>query len=225
MQPKQMKQQQMQVRQMTQGQFTRPHGMHEHSMTLAQPQRDQRRMQIPSGTFEPLGGSFTMGSLPFRGLRTWLFSLLALLALPLGAMLVYVGMGMQEEPTWNEQTALVDDYSEDGLAFHLDSTRRQDRSEGFFNFRPGDFFSSTADTLSLNLSVCDLFSRFMLPAEEDASFSVWVHPTEPERISCFPVSSESGLFLTLGGAVLIALSVFRLLKTIGAAASKLQGFS
>jgi hypothetical protein len=217
---KQMTQHQMQVKQMANPQFTRQHNMHEHSMTIANPQRDTRSMAIPSGTFVE-DGIFKFGSVPFRWLRTWIFSLLALIALPIGAMLILVGTGMQADSAdWTAQTATVDRYDEgDSLRYQIVSEDGT-RTRGTFNYDLTRFYTVTDEQFVLALSVCDLISRFTLPTEDDAEFTLWVNPADSAQASCIPVSSDTGAMLLLAGWVLVALSAIRLLRTINGAATR-----
>jgi uncharacterized membrane protein YgdD (TMEM256/DUF423 family) len=242
-QQKQMTQHQMQVKQMSNPQFTRQHNQHQHSMTIANPQRDTRQMAIPSGTFQDDGFAQFKG-LPFRWLRTWLFSLLALIALPLGGMLIVVGMAMQaDSDTWEQATAVVDRYDEgESLRFHIDNEANAEANadaeaeadadneneaqnenapevRGRFNYDYTDFYAAKDDQFSLTLSVCDLVSRF-LPTEQGATFNVWLNPADSTQISCIPVSSDTGALLLLLGWALVILSALRLLRTIGAAATR-----
>jgi hypothetical protein len=222
MQVKQMTNQQMTVRQMSNPQFTRQHNQHQHQMSIANPQRDNRAMMIPSNTFEE-DSVLPFKGLPFRWLRTWVFSLLALLALPIGAMLIVVGMNMQglsADAAWTPATATVDDYNEGENLRYTITAEDGRRTRGLFDLDTSRFYSSTDERFSLSLNVCDLISWFMLPTTEDATFSVWVNPADVTQVSCIPVSSETGTTLFLLGWAFVILSAIRLLRTINDAAKR-----
>lgn len=222
-QQRQMTQHQISVKQMSNPQFTRQHGEHQHGMTIANPQKDRRQMGIPSSTFEedsvfkPAGCS----GLPFQWLRTWIFSLLALVALPLGGILILMGFAMQDSgDTWTEFTAEVTDYDEEeGIDYRFTNVEGA-RQRGTFGYELDNYVTSSNNQVILSITSCDLLSRFWIPQEDDATFSLWVNPEDSTQISCIPVSADSGAGLILGGFVLLILSAIRLLRTINAAATK-----
>jgi hypothetical protein len=170
-------------------------------------------MIIPEGTFgEVEGPKF---SLPFRYLRTWFFSLLALIALPLGAMLFLVGAEIDQAASqWTETTASVVQVNEDGIRYE---SAALDSNTATFSFVWDDFVDVPISGIALNLSVCDLVSRFIVPQEEGAAFPIWYNPKDSSQRSCVPITEEAGIVYSMVGTILLLFSAWRLLRMIHAA--------
>lgn len=195
--------------------YNRQHNDHTHSMTISRPQRDNRDMNIPSGTIEPLERKKIR--FPFRFLRTWIFSLLALVALPLGLGLMLVGFDMQDnlDEEWEEVTATVVRNDESGVDY------RTDDEDGEFGYELDDFVEmDVPGQMVWTLSVCDAVSRFIIPEERGEEFSVWVNPDEPSQQSCVPINQDFASLYIILGVILTIFSVIRLMRTFNAAATK-----
>jgi hypothetical protein len=195
---------------MQQKQITRKHMSHEHKMTVSSPETDRRKFMIPEDTITALEGPNF--SLPFRYLRTWLFSLIALIALPIGLMLIFIGAEMQESRSeWIQREATVTRATEDGIAYQVDE------SKGLFSFVLDDFLDVPTGAIQLHLTACDLLSRFIVPKEQGATFTLWVNPDDNSQHSCTSIDSTSGEIYFTIGAVLLLFSAWCLIRTIHAA--------
>lgn len=194
--------------------FNRKHNDHTHDMTLSTPRRDSRAMNIPNNTIQPVGARTI--TLPFRYLRTWIFSLLALICLPIGIGLIMIGVEMQEDLSrdWEEMTATVTRNDENGVRYDIDNGE-----DGEFGYTLDDFVDvDTPGELVWTVSVCDLLSRFIVPKDENAEFSIWVDPRKSSNHSCVPINEDfSGIYLVTG-FVLAGLSAIRLFRTFNNAA-------
>lgn len=186
-------------------------------MTLANPVRDQREMLIPSGTIVP--DSRRSFRLPFPYLRTWIMSLLALIALPVGLTLISVGLDFTNtnQPAWTGQSATVISSTESGISYRWTvSGKTYDATSGI------DFTRMTADSpggsLSITMSVCDIVAWWVIPTETGATFPLWVNPQNPLEAQCVAIDTDSAWMMVTIGSILMVLSVLRLLRTIGAAA-------
>jgi hypothetical protein len=195
----------------------RQHGQHNHQMTLANPVRDQRQMIIPAGTIVP--DKARKFRLPFPFLRTWIMSLLALIALPVGAMLIYVGMDFLDtlQPAWTEQSATVTSSSESGISYSwIVSGKAYSTTSGI------DFTRMSADSpngsLSVTLSICDLVAWWIIPTQAGATFPLWVNPQNPFEAQCVAMNDDTAGLMMLIGSILVLLSAIRLVRTISAAA-------
>lgn len=194
-------------------QIKRQHIDHQHQMSVSLPQAD-KRLIIPEDTFMQLDGP--KFSLPFRYLFTWFFSLLALIALPIGLMLVYVGGQLQDSNTnWQQMSATVVQVKDDGLVYKVDSVASKSPTE--FNFALDKFVTANDGEFQLHFSACDLVSRFIVPQEEGASFSVWANPNDKSQQSCVPVDTNSGEMYFTVGMIILLLCAWRLIRTIHAA--------
>jgi hypothetical protein len=197
----------MQQRQIARTKATR----REHNMTVSQSKRDSRRMIIPDNTFTTIEGP--KFSLPFRYLRTWIFNLLALILLPIGVMLFFIGAEMEEDaPNWQETTATIVEVNEEGIRYEIESL--DNKSSGSFSFVLDDFIDLPAGAIEIQLSACDLVSRFIVPQESGAEFSVWVNPERNSQRSCVPISSDMAVAYTSIATLLLFFSVWQLVRTI-----------
>jgi hypothetical protein len=195
----------------------RQHGQHSHQMSVANPGKDMREMYIPSGTI--VADTPRNMRLPFPFLRTWIMSLLALLALPIGLMLVYVGMNFleTEQVSWFEQTATVTSAQDEGIRYRWDvSGKTYDTISGIDFERLTE--NSPASGIALSLNVCDLVAWWVIPTEPGTTFPLWVNPLNPLDVQCVPMTIESAGMMVAIGAILAGLSALRLLRTIGSAA-------
>lgn len=195
--------------------YNRQHNDHSHSMTIATPRQDNRDMNIPAGTIEPLGR--TKFRLPFRFLRVWIFSLLALVALPLGSGLILVGIDMTEnlDADWEEMTATVISHDENGVVYRVNN------DENEIGYQLDDFVTlDVPGQMIWTISVCDVVSRFIIPEEEGAEFSVQVNPDKDSQQSCVPINQDFASIYLVTGLVLAGFSIIRLFRTFSAAATK-----
>lgn len=200
---------------MQQKQITRKHMSHEHKMTISSPELDRRKFMIPEDTITALEGPNF--SLPFRYLRTWLFSLLALVALPIGLMMLFVGAEMQQQmPEWIRTEATVRDFGEDGIAYEVENVESK-AIKGYFSFVPDDFVDVPIGGVQIQLTACDLVSRFVVPQENGATFTLWVNPDDETQHSCTPIDTASGEIYFAIGMILLLFSAWRLIRTIHAA--------
>lgn len=153
---------------------------------------------------------------PLRGLRVWLFSLLAIISLPVGMMLMLVGFEMQDssDANWEEMTATV--RSNDDVSIFYDYG--DDSGQIIYEL---DAFTSQpiVGELVVTGSLCDLVGWVIIPSERGETFPLWVNPTKPSQHSCVPISQDMGAVYLMGGVVLVGLSVLRLLRTIASAAA------
>jgi hypothetical protein len=197
----------MQQRQTARNKATR----REHNKTFAQPKRDSRQMIIPHGTITEVEGP--KFSLPFRYLRTWIFSLLALLAIPIGLMLLFIGAEMEEDaPNWQETTATIVEVNEEGIRYEIESL--DNKNSGSFSFVLDDFIDLPAGAIEIQLSACDLVNRFIVPQESGAEFSIWVNPERSSQRSCVPISSDMAIAYTSIATLLLFFSAWQLVRTI-----------
>lgn len=203
---------------MQQKQITRHKGTrHEHNMTLSKPQRDSRQMIIPDGTISAVEGP--KFSLPFRYLRTWFFSLLALITLPIGAMLFLIGAEMEEDaPNWRETTATITQANEEGIRYKIESL--DSKNSGSFSFVLDDFIDLPAGAIEIQLSACDLVSRFIVPQENGAEFPIWVNPENSSQRSCVPISSDIATIYNSIGTFMLIFAVWRLVLAFHAVAAR-----
>lgn len=178
---------------------------------------NEAQMDDLSSTIQPLGKRRV--SLPFRYLRTWLFSLLALVCLPIGIGVFLIGIEMEEDvrEDWDEVTAEVIRNDANGVDYRITDGNSSD-DEGSFGYDLDYFLDNTPGQLTLTASVCDLVSRFIIPKEQGSEFTLWVNPDKASQQSCVPINRDiSSLYIVLG-AVIMALSAIRLLRTINSAA-------
>ena len=193
--------------------YNRRHNDHQHSMTLSTPRQDTRHMNIPEDTIQPLGKRTV--SLPFRYLRTWIFSLLALVCLPLGIGLIMIGVEMQEDLSrdWEEVTATVIRNDEEGVRFDIDNG-----DDGEFGYTL-DYFVEVDNPGQLvwTMSACDLVSRFIIPKDNGSEFSLWIDPGKSSNQSCVPITQDFASLYLIAGFVLAGLSALRLVRTFHAA--------
>lgn len=178
---------------------------------------NKAQMDDLSSTIQPLGKRRV--SLPFRYLRTWLFSLLALVCLPIGIGVFLIGIEMEEDvrEDWDEVTAEVIRNDANGVDYRITDGNSSD-DEGSFGYDLDYFLDNTPGQLTLTASVCDLVSRFIIPKEQGSEFTLWVNPDKASQQSCVPINRDiSSLYIVLG-AVIMALSAIRLLRTINSAA-------
>jgi len=193
--------------------YNRRHSNHEHSMTFSAPRQDSQAINIPNNTIQPLSNRSIR--LPFRYLRTWIFSLLALVCLPIGIGLVIAGIDMQENLNrdWEEVTATVTRNDEDGVRYDIDNG-----DDGEFGYTL-DYFvdANTAGELVWTVAICDLFSRFIIPKDEGSEFSLWIDPRKSSNQSCVPINQELASFYLAVGVILTGLSGIRLIRTFHAA--------
>lgn len=193
--------------------FNRRHNDHQHSMTLSIPRKDSRAMDIPSDTIQPLGKRRV--SLPFRYLRTWIFSLLALVFLPIGIGLVMIGIEMQENllNDWEEVTATVTRNDERGVEYDIDNG-----DDGDFAYELDDMLAVDAGgKLVATVSICDLVSRFIIPKENGTEFPLWVDINKSSNQSCVPINDDFSALYIIIGSILAMLSGLRLIRTFHAA--------
>ncbi|MEM9955555.1 MAG: DUF3592 domain-containing protein [Chloroflexota bacterium] len=152
---------------------------------------------------------------PFYGLRVWLFSLIALIGLPIGGMLMLVGFDMQENlnSDWEQVTATVRSNEDLEIRYAYDG----ENDEIIYEL---DNFATVPDTgeIALVASLCDLTAWLTIPDDSGATFSLWVNPDKPSQNSCVSISRDMGSMYFLGGIVLVILSSLRLLRTIASAA-------
>lgn len=170
-----------------------------------------------SNTIQPLGKRRV--SLPFRYLRTWVFSLLALVFLPIGAGLFLIGIEMEEDlrDDWDEVRAEVIRNDETGVDYRI-TEGNLTNDESAFSYELDHFLDNSPGQLTLTASICDLVSRFIIPKEQGEEFTLWVNPDKTSQQSCVPINRDISSLYTVLGAVLMALSAFRLLRTINSAA-------
>lgn len=194
--------------------YNRRHNDHTHNMTLSTPRKDNRIMNIPENTIQPLGNPTL--NLPFRYLRTWIFSLLALVCLPIGIGLIMIGVEMQEDLSrdWEELTATVIRNDEESVRYEIDNG-----DEGEFGYTLDDFVDAdTPGELVWTISACDLLSRVIIPKENGAEFQIWIDPRKSSNQSCVPINEDSASLYLVTGFVLAGLSAFRLFRTFNDAA-------
>ena len=172
-----------------------------------------------SNTIEPLGKRSV--NLPFRYLRTWIFSLLALVFLPIGAGLFFIGIEMEENlrEDWTQVTAEVVRNDESGVEYQIPNTIYADL-EGEFGYELDTFLENTSGTVILTASVCDLVSRFIIPKERGEEFQLWVNHDKPSQQSCAPINRDMSSVYIILGSIFMGLSGIRLFRTINDAALK-----
>lgn len=172
-----------------------------------------------SNTIQPL--SKRTVSLPFRYLRTWIFSILALVFLPIGAGLFLIGIEMEEDlrTDWDEVTAEVIRNDETGVEYQIINENLLN-SEGSLGYDLDYFLDNTPGELTLTASACDLVSRFIIPKERGEEFSLWIDPSKSSEQSCVPITRDMSAFYIMLGGVLMFLSAIRLFRTINDAALK-----
>ena len=172
-----------------------------------------------SNTIQPLGKRSV--SLPFRYLRTWIFSLLALIFLPIGAGLFLIGIEMEENlrDDWTQVTAEVTRNDESGVEYEVIDTVYSDL-EGEFSYELDSFLDKSPHTLTLSASACDLLSRFIVPKERGEEFQLWIDSDKPSLQSCVPITRDISSVYIILGAIFMGLSGIRLFRTINDAALK-----
>jgi hypothetical protein len=205
----QMTQRQMTDRQMTPRQFTRQHNDHEHGMTIANPQKDSRQMFIPASTIieeQPT-------KMRFGYLRSWFMGLLALLLLPLGALLILTGNAISNDlnEDWVATTAEVSRVDDAGIAYTFtlpDGTERN----GFIS-RQWDTFVKPSETgdLGIRFNLCDVASLVFVPRQSGDDFNLWYDSDSPANAQCVPITQNAGTGFVTAGWVLVVFSLWILL--------------
>lgn len=180
-------------------------------------QSNKMRADELSNTIQPLGKRRV--SLPFRYLRTWIFSVLALVFLPIGAGLFLIGIEMEEDlrDDWDEVRAEVIRNDETGVDYRITEGNLTD-DESSFSYELDYFLDNSPGQLTLTASICDLVSRFIIPQDTGSEFTLWVNPDKSSQQSCVPITRDMSSLYVVLGAILMALSAFRLLRTINSAA-------
>ncbi len=180
-------------------------------------QSNKMRADELSNTIQPLGKRRV--SLPFRYLRTWIFSVLALVFLPIGAGLFLIGIEMEEDlrDDWDEVRAEVIRNDETGVDYRITEGNLTD-DESSFSYELDYFLDNSPGQLTLTASICDLVSRFIIPQDTGSEFTLWVNPDKTSQQSCVPITRDMSSLYVVLGAILMALSAFRLLRTINSAA-------
>ncbi|MGJ3237180.1 MAG: hypothetical protein ACFE0Q_00595 [Anaerolineae bacterium] len=172
-------------------------------------------LYIPNDTIAPLAKRNT--SLPLRYLRTWIFSVLALIALPIGLGLVLVGNDLQTnlDTNWRETTATVTSQNSERIRYNYEDFR------GEQHFGVTDWVSMpVAGEVLLAISVCDLAAPLLFAGDDRSTFTLWFDPNKPSQHSCIPITRNAGAAYALGGGILAVLSALRLLRTFNAAARR-----
>ncbi|GAB5493925.1 MAG: hypothetical protein Phog2KO_41400 [Phototrophicaceae bacterium] len=180
---------------------------------------NQSRADELSNTIEPLGKRRV--SFPFRYLRTWIFSLLALVFLPIGAGLFLIGIEMEDNlrDDWDEVRAEVIRNDESGVEYEIVDTVYSGL-EGEFSYELDSFLDKSPHTLTLSASACDLLSRFIIPKDSGEEFTLWIDSDKTSQQSCVPITRDMSSVYIILGAILMGLSGIRLLRTINDAALK-----
>ena len=194
-------------------QFTR-----QNSMTISTPGPDTRQMNIPAGTIveeQPR-------KIRFAYLRSWLMSLLALVALPLGVILILVGTAISEQLTedWVSTTARVISV-EDNATLYTWSVNNADEFGDVSRDWQSFVNAKASGDLAAQVSLCDIASVVIVPREVGDEFNVWYDPQAPARHQCVPITQDAGTGYLIGGWILVVLSLWTFLRVFNRAAVKL----
>jgi len=155
---------------------------------------------------------------PFHYLRTVLFSIAALITLPIGLMLIMVGIDLQENlrSDWVQTTATVLNNDEEGIRYRVDND--DFNTDGALGYTLEDFVdTSITSEVMVSATLCDLVGWVIIPKETGTEFPLWVNPAKITQQSCLPITQEYGTIYMITGIVLSILSVLRLLRSFNAA--------
>ena len=193
--------------------------MSQKQMTLSTPQRDNRRMVIPEGTIkeEPRRAI----RLPLVWLRTWIIGLLALVALPIGGMMVLISQAQDGRITeaWEQTTATITGVNDSGVSYTFDANGDSRRGDVDWLTEYNEYFFAQVDgSVGARINLCDVFAPVIYPREVGAEFNVWVDPSG-RFASCFPVTRDTPAILNFIGWALIIVSAWVIVTNIGRSAN------
>lgn len=193
--------------------------MSQKQMTLSKPQRDRRLMIIPEGTIkeEPRRAI----RLPLVWLRTWIVGLLAIIALPIGGMMVLVSQAQDGRITeaWEQTSATITGVNNSSVSYTFDVNDDSRTDEVSWLTEYNEYFFAQVDgSLGARINLCDVIAPVIYPREVGAEFNVWVDPSG-RYASCFPVTRDTPVILNFIGWALIIVGSWVIVTNIGRSAN------